>query len=514
MGKMMRFVSTRGKEKVTGAEAILMGFAADGGLFVPEGIPQVTEEELAKMGEMNYAERAAFILGKFFGAELGDDFLLEACSGAYAKFVAPDTVPMVKVDDGLYVTELFHGPSGSYKDLSVTLLPKLIEKSCEKLGVTDELLLLTATSGDVGKSAMEAFRDKKGVKVAVLYPDETVTKMMRLQMSVQDGNNLFVGAVSASFDECKRVVRTLYFDEGFNAALKEKGVRMATVNSVNFARIAAQIPYYFSAYVDMLTSGKAKEGEELDIIVPVGNFGNILAGWYAKQMGLPVRKLICSSNKNKSLADFFTTGKFVRKNELHHTMSAAMDVLEPLNLERLLFEISGRNAKQTAERMKSLQLGGEYSVTQDEKAKLDRDFFSGFATDDDTVEAMYDIFEEYGYAMDMHTGVALAVFANYLETRDKKDETQSVVMATGHPYKYPQDVFYALTGNDVKDSFKGVKRLNLLTAMKPPKYLTELRYRPLRFKKVYPNDMKKLTAAILDFVDGNITPVPDEGKTK
>ena len=195
-------------------------------------------------------------------------------------------------------------------------------------------------------------------------------------------------------------------------------------------------------------------------------------------------------------------------------MSASMDVAEPLNLERLLFEISGRNAKQTAERMKSLQSDGEYSVTQEEKAKLDGDFYSGFASEDDTVEAMYDIFEEYGYAMDMHTGVALAVFANYLETKDKKDETQSVVMATAHPYKFPQDVYYALTGNDVKDSFKGVKRLNLLTAMKPPKYLVALRYRPLRFKKVYPNDMKKLTVAILDFVDGNIIPVPDEGKTK
>ena len=435
MSKMMRFVSTRGKEKVTGAEAIVNGFATDGGLFVPETIPQLTEEELSGMAEMSYAERAAFILGKFFGAELGEEFLSEACASAYAKFVAPDTVPMVKVDDGLYVTELFHGPSGSYKDLSVTLMPKLIKKSCEKLGIEGELLLLTATNGDVGKSAMEAFRDMQGVKVAVLYPDETVTKMQRLQLSVQDGKNLFAGAVSASFDECKRIVRNLFFDADFNKKLAEKGTRLATVNSINFARIAAQIPYYFSAYVDMLTSGKAKAGEELDFIIPVGNFGNIMAGWYAKQMGLPVRKFICSSNKNKSLADFFATGKFTVKKELHRTMSASMDVAEPVNLERLLFEISGRNAKQTAERMKNVQPGGEYSITQEEKAKLDKDFYSGFATEDDTVEAMYDIFEEYGYAMDMHTGVALAVFANYLETRDKKDETQSVVMATAQDRK-------------------------------------------------------------------------------
>ena len=512
MSKAMRFVSTRGKEKVTGAEAIVKGWASDGGLFVPESFPQVTAEELSQMGGMNYAERAAFILEKYFGAELGEDFLLDVCNKAYAKFAGDDPVPVVKVDDGLFILELFHGPSCSFKDVSMTLMPELLKKSCEKLGVEEEFLLLLATSGDTGKATMESFRDVPGVKVAVCYPDEGTAKMQRLGMSIQDGNNLLSAAVAGNYDDCRRAVNKLYTDESFHAKLQEKGVRLLNMSSVNVARILPQIAYYFSAYVDLLTSGKADEGEQIDFVVSAGNFGNILAGWYAKQMGLPVRKLVCASNKNKALADFFATGKYDVKRNFHHTMSPSMDVLAPTNLERLLFEVSGKNAKLTAERMKALDSSGEYSITQEEKAKLDADFYSGFASEDDTVEAMYDIFEEYGYAMDTHTGVALAVFANYLEVKDRKDVTQSVVLATANPYKFPQDVLYALTGNDVKDSFKGVKRLNLLTAMKAPKCLLALRYRPLRFKKVYPNDPKKLAAVVLDFVDGNIIPVPDEGK--
>ncbi len=506
----MRFVSTRGKEKVTGAEAIVKGLASDGGLFVPESFPQVTSDEILQMGEMNYAERAAFILGKYLGAELGQDFLLETCTKAYSSFEGSDPVPLVKIDDGFYILELFHGPTCAFKDMALTVLPYLLKKSCEKLGITDDILILTATSGDTGKAALEGFRDVPGTKVSVFYPDEGVAKMQRLQMCVQDGNNVFVAAVAGNFDDCQRAVKNLFADADFNAKLQEKGVRVSSANSINFGRLAPQIAYYFSAYVDLITSGKADMVEQIDFVVPTGNFGDILAGWYAKQMGLPVRKLLCASNKNKVLADFFATGKYNVKREFHRTMSPSMDILVSSNLERLLFEISGRNAKLTAERMKSLQQNGEYSITQAEKAKIDEDFYGGFASEDDTVEAMYDIFEEYGYAMDTHTGVALAVFAEWLEKKDRKDVTQTVVLSTANPYKFPQDVLYALTGNDVKDSFKGIKRLNLLTAMKPPKSLMNLRYRPLRFKKTYPNDLKKMAAAVLDFVDGNIVPVPDE----
>ena len=506
----MNFISTRGGEKVTGAQAIVQGIALDGGLFVPEKLPKITKDELSLLSEMSYPERVAFIVGKFFGGELGEEFLKEACEKAYSSFTSSDPAPLIKIDDGFYILELYHGPTCSYKDMSLTLLPHLLKKSAELLGVKEDILLLNATSGDAGKSALENFKDMPNTKVAVIYPDEGVAKMQRLQMSIQDGDNLFVAAVAGSFDDCQKTLKTLLLDEAFKAELAKKNIRLSTANSINFARIAPQIAYYFSAYLDMLSAGRFEEGETVDFVVPTGNFGNILAGWYAKRMGLPIRKLLCSSNRNKVLADFFTTGKYDIKRNCHRTMSPSMDMLVSSNLERLLFEVSGHNAKQTADRMKNLLEKGEYSITMSEKAKLDEDFYSGFASEDDTVEAMYDLFEEYGYPMDTHTGVALAVYAEYADKKDKKDFTSTVVLSTGNPYKFPQDVLYALSGNDVKDSFKGVKRLNLLTAMKPPKCLVDLRYRPLRFKKVYPCDMKKISAAVLDFADGNIIPVPDK----
>ena len=305
-------------------------------------------------------------------------------------------------------------------------------------------------------------------------------------------------------------MKKLFADEQFGAELLKRNTRVSSANSINFGRLAPQIAYYFSAYLDMLGAGRIEEDEPIDFVVPTGNFGDILAGWYAKQMGLPVRKLICASNRNKVLADFFATGKYDAKRNLYRTTSPSMDILVSSNLERLLFEVSGRNAKATADKMQNLAERGEYSVTTAEKAKIDADFCGGYASEDDVVEAMYEIFEEYGYPMDTHTGVALAVNADYQDRKDKKDFTSTVVVSTANPYKFPQDVLYALSGNDVKDSFKGIKRLNLLTAMKPPKALTDLRYRPLRFKKVYPNDLKKMSAAVLDFVDGNVIPVPDK----
>ena len=509
----MYFLSTRGGEKVTGAQAIVQGLAKDGGLYVPETFPAISVEEMEKMAEMSYPERAAFVLGKYLADELGADFLKESCEKAYASFEGNDPVPLVKIDGTLFVLELFHGPTCAFKDMALTVLPYLMKKSCEVTGVTDEIMILAATSGDTGKAALEGFRDVEGKKVAVFFPDEGVAKMQRLQMQIQDGNNVFVAAVKGNFDDCQRAVKRLYASEEFNAKLAEKGVRISSANSMNFGRLAPQIAYYFSAYLDLVTSSQIEMGDKIDFVVPTGNFGDILAGWYAKQMGLPVRRLVCASNRNKVLADFFAKGVYDVKRHFYRTMSPSMDILVSSNLERLLFEISGRDAKRTADRMKQLNEKGEYSITTKEKQILDEEFFGGFAKEDDTVEAMYEIFEEYGYAMDTHTGVALAVCMDYKEAREKvdeKDNTPIVVLSTANPYKFPQDVLYALSGNDVKDSFKGIKRLNLLTAMKPPKCLLDLRYRPLRFKTVVENDLDKMAAEILKFADGEIIPIPDK----
>ena len=509
----MNFISTRGGEKVTGAQAIVKGLADNGGLYVPEKFPKVTKEELERMAEMNYAERAAFVLGKYLADDLGADFLLTACEKAYSTFEGKDPVPLVKIDGNMYILELFHGPTCAFKDMALTLLPYLLKKSCEVTGIKDEILILTATSGDTGKAALEGFRDVEGTKVAVFYPDEGVAKMQRLQMCTQPGNNVLVAAVEGNFDDCQRAVKRMFSSEEFNAELAEKGVRLSSANSINFGRLAPQIAYYFSAYLDLLTSGQIDEGEEVDFVVPTGNFGDILAGWYAKNMGLPIRKLVCASNRNRVLADFFKTGTYSVKRDFYRTMSPSMDILVSSNLERLLFEISGRNAKLTAERMQKLAEEKEYSITPEEKKTLDEQFFGGFASEDDTVEAMYDVFDEYGYAMDTHTGVALAVKNQYryaVEKENKKDNVPIVVLSTANPYKFPQDVLYALSGNDVKDSFKGVKRLHLLTAMKPPKNLLELRYKPIRFKTKVKNKVREMADLILRFADGEIVPEPKE----
>ena len=513
----MYFISTRGGEKVTGAEAIVKGLAQNGGLFVPEKFPKVTGEEMEQLAQMNYPERAAFVLGKYLADDLGADYLKESCEKAYATFTGNDPAPLVKIDGNLYVLELFHGPTCAFKDMALTVLPYLLKKSCEVTGIKDEIMILAATSGDTGKAALEGFRDVPGTKVAVFYPDEGVAKMQRLQMCIQDGNNVFVAAVRGNFDDCQRAVKKMFASEEFNARLAEKGVRLSSANSINFGRLAPQIAYYFSAYLDLYTSGQIQMGDKIDFVVPTGNFGDILAGWYAKQMGLPVRKLVCASNRNKVLADFFEKGVYDVKRSFHRTMSPSMDILVSSNLERLLFEISGRNAKLTAERMTSLAEKKEYSITAKEKAVLDEEFFGGFASEDDMIEAMYETFEEFGYAMDTHTGVALAVCEQYRDTLEKEDDeiidkTPIIVLSTANPYKFPQDVLYSLSGNDVKDSFKGIKRLNLLTAMKPPKCLLDLRYRPLRFKMVVDNDLNKMVTEILKFADGKIVPVPDEGK--
>ena len=511
----MYFISTRGGEKVTGAQAIVKGLAENGGLYVPETFPTVTKEEMSQMAEMSYAERAAFVLGKYLADDLGADFLKETCEKAYSTFEGKDPVPLVKIDKGFYVLELFHGPTCAFKDMALTVLPHLLKKSCEVTGIKEDILILAATSGDTGKAALEGFRDVDGTKVAVFYPDEGVAKMQRLQMCTQEGKNVFVAAVEGNFDDCQRAVKRMFASEDFNARLKAKGVLLSSANSINFGRLAPQIAYYFSAYLDLCTSGQIEEGEGVDFVVPTGNFGDILAGWYAKQMGLPVRKLVCASNRNKVLADFFKTGTYSVKREFHRTMSPSMDILVSSNLERLLFEISGRDAERTAERMRSLAEEKEYSITEREKKILDEQFFGGFASEDDTVEAMYEVFDEYGYAMDTHTGVALAVKDKYrceVEKEDEKDDTPIVVLSTANPYKFPQDVLYALSGNDVKDSFKGIKRLHLLTAMKAPKSLTELRYKNPRFKLKVKNNLKVMAALILRFADGEDFSAPSKSE--
>ena len=492
----MKFISTRGGETVTGARAIVQGLSANGGLFVPEKFPSVSKAELEEMLGMSYPERATKILMKYLD-EYDEEGLLAACEAAYAKFEGTDPAPVVRLDEGVYILELFHGPTCAFKDMALTVLPYLLRKGCDICGIKEQILVLVATSGDTGKAALEGFKDADGVKIMVFYPNDGVSKMQKLQMCTQEGQNVNVVAVKGNFDDCQTAVKEIFSSEEYNKILAEHNVMLSSANSINFGRLAPQIAYYFSAYLDLVSSNQIENGEEIDFTVPTGNFGNILAAYYAKQMGLPIRRLHCASNLNKVLTDFLQTGVYDIHREFYKTTSPSMDILISSNLERLLFEISGRKPKLTAQRMNDLKTSGKYSVTDEEREKIALTFDGGYANEEDCVEAMYDVFIDTGYTMDTHTGCAMKVAVDWFE-KNKKDETKMVIVSTANPYKFPQDVLYAVTGNDVKDSFKGIKRLHAATAMAVPKSLKELRDKPVRFTKTA--DRKKLFDEVLEFI--------------
>lgn len=501
----MYFLSTRGAQRVTGAQAIVQGMATDGGLFVPETFPVVTAEEMNYMLLMDYPERAAFVLHKYLD-DYDYDRLRAACRRAYSQFEGNDAAPLVKIDDGIYILELFHGPTCAFKDMALTLLPFLLREGCDICGIKEQILILVATSGDTGKAALEGFKDAEGIKIMVFYPDDGVSKMQKLQMCTTGGDNTNVLAVRGNFDDCQTAVKKIFNNEEYREELKERNTLLSSANSINFGRLAPQIAYYFSAYLDLVSSAQIKMGEKVDFTVPTGNFGNILAAYYAKQMGLPVGRLVCASNKNNILTDFIRTGKYDCHRNFYKTMSPSMDILISSNLERLLFELSGRNAEIVRSRMENLSQKGEYLISAEELKKINEEFSGGCANESETVEAMYDFFIDYGYPLDPHTGVAIKVALEYrkkeLAAKNPKDKTPQppmVVVSTASPYKFPQDVLYALTGNDVKDSFKGIKRLNLLTAMNVPKSLQELRYKEPRFRAVSNPD--RLYKDVLHFLD-------------
>ena len=494
----MKFISTRGGECVSGAQAIVQGIAKDGGLFVPEQFPQVSKEELEKMLPQSYAERASFVLSKYLD-EYDAAELTKACEAAYARFEGDDPAPLVKIDAGLYMLELFHGPTCAFKDMALTLLPYLLRKGCDLCGIKETVLILVATSGDTGKAALEGFKDAEGVKIMVFYPNDGVSKMQKLQMATQEGNNVRVVAVRGNFDECQTAVKKIFTSDACKEELLKKGVILSLANSINFGRLAPQIAYYFSAYLDLVSSGQIDMGAEVNFAVPTGNFGNILAAYYAKRMGLPVGKLICASNKNNVLTDFIRTGVYDKRREFYKTMSPSMDILISSNLERLLFELSGRNAVRVQMRMDKLAAEGVYELYDEEKEQVQELLWADFCGEDETVETIYEFFEEYQYPMDTHTACAMYAAGNYI-AQHEKDAAPMVVVSTASPYKFPQDVMYAITGNDIKDSFKAIKHLNIATAMKVPASLSKLREKPVRFTEVADGD--KLYPLALHFAEG------------
>lgn len=492
----MLFESTRGKsEKVTASKAIITGIASDGGLFVPSFFPQISLEELKGFEEKNYAERTAYVLSKYLD-EYDYDKLCSACESAYEKFTG-DPAPLVKIDENNYVLELYHGPTHAFKDMALTVLPYLLKEGCLINGIKEKVLILTATSGDTGKAALEGFRDVDGVKICVFYPSEGVSKMQKLQMQTQSGNNVNVCGVIGNFDDCQSAVKKIFNDKDVKETLKQKGYAFSSANSINFGRLAPQIAYYFSSYVDLAQSGEISYGDKVNFCVPTGNFGNILACYYAKQMGLPVGKLICASNKNNVLTDFFSFGKYDINREFYKTTSPSMDILISSNLERLIYEITGRNADLTAKRMKDLVEKGVYDISEEEKEKLSTDFYASCCSEQDSQNTIEYYFDEYDYAIDPHTSVGLKVSGDF---RKVFGENQKIVsLSTASPYKFPTDVLKAIDGKVVDDPFTASERICDLTAMPIPESIGTLKEKTRRFTKVI--DRNNILEEVLEFLN-------------
>lgn len=493
----MKFLSTRGKCEVkNAAAAIAKGLADDGGLFVPEKFPKVGVDELNKMIDMDYAERAATVLHKYL-EEYDFSELLAACKKAYSKFDDCDGAPIVKIDDNFFIMELFHGPTLAFKDVALTLLPFLLRKGADLSGVKEQILILVATSGDTGKAALEGFKDADGIKIMVFYPSDGVSDMQKLQMCTQEGANVNVVGVKGNFDDCQTAVKKIFISKEINQDLKDRGVVLSSANSINFGRLAPQITYYFSAYCDLVASNEIKMGEEVNFVVPTGNFGNILAGYYAKQMGLPIGKLICASNDNNVLTEFYTTGTYDANREFFKTTSPSMDILISSNLERLIFELSGRDFAITEKRMADLKESGVYSITEKEKKELYKDFYADYTDEVECADKISDFFEEYGYVADPHTAVAISVAESYVESTG--DNNVTVVLSTASPYKFPHDVLAAIEQKAPTDAFKAAEKLEEISAAPIPNQILRMKNANKRFNQVI--NKTETVKAVFEFIE-------------
>ena len=486
----MKFVSTRNNQvSVSGPEAVVKGLSEEGGLFVPAFFPEVTADDIKAMGEMDYPQRANFIISKFLG-ELKD--LSTYTEKAYARFDG-DPAPVTVVGEGTSTLELWHGPTHAFKDIALTLLPYLLTGSKKLLGHDEKTLILVATSGDTGKAALEGFRDVEGTEVIVFYPSDGVSNLQKLQMMTQKGENVFVTGIKGNFDDAQSAVKKIFTDKEMAKLLADKGYAFSSANSINFGRLVPQIVYYFSAYIDLVEGGEVERGEKINFVVPTGNFGNILAGYYAKRMGLPVNKLICASNKNNILTDFMLSGEYDINRPFHKTSSPSMDILISSNLERLVYELSGRDDALTKERMSALAKEGKYEISEDEQARLNEEFFADYAEEDEVMETIADWFEDTGYIMDTHTAVAFAVYQKYYDATD--DETHTVILSTASPYKFVNSVLSAIGEDDSKEGIDAMKLLEEVTALPLPESLSELPTLKKRFEGVVDRTQAQQTVA-------------------
>ncbi len=490
----MKYYSTRDKKNVaTAAEAIAQGLASDGGLFVPETIPAVNISELKSLCYVDYKERAVFIMGKYL-EEFNSDELRAFVNDAYSdNFDNKEIAPTHYLDDETYFLELFHGPTCAFKDMALQMLPRLLTASLSKLGETRKVCILVATSGDTGKAALEGFADVDGTSIMVFYPRDGVSDVQGLQMTTQQGENVGVCAVEGNFDDAQTGVKKIFSDKDFADELNKNGFFLSSANSINWGRLLPQVVYYFSAYCDCVNAGKIKMGEELDFCVPTGNFGDILAGWYAKKMGLPVRKLICASNCNNVLTDFISTGVYDKKRPFHATISPSMDILVSSNLERLLFMCSDENSVKGW--MNDLKTTGKYFVSPETLKAIQSDFDCGYAEDKEAMSAIDELYKKNGYLIDTHTATAYAVLQ---KRRAAEGRFPTVIISTASPFKFSDSVLKALGEENSLPGAQLIETLEKVSNVKIPAPLTGLDKREIRFKQCTPKE--KMSEVVRNFL--------------
>ena len=461
--------------KVTASQAILKGLAPDGGLFVPESIPSF-DKSLEELSKMSYKEVAYEVMKLML-----DDFTeeeLKACiDKAYdEKFDTDVIAPLVKAD-GAYYLELFHGATIAFKDMALSILPHLLITSAKKNDVHNEIVILTATSGDTGKAALAGFADVKGTRIIVFYPKNGVSPIQEKQMVTQKGDNTYVIGITGNFDDAQTGVKKIFGDKELEKEMAEAGFQFSSANSINIGRLVPQIVYYVYAYTRLLADGEIKAGDKINVVVPTGNFGNILAAFYAKHMGLPINKLICASNENKVLYDFFTTGEYDRNREFVLTTSPSMDILISSNLERLIYRIAGNSAKKNSELMESLKNTGKYEITPEMKAQLS-DFYGNYATEAEDAATIKKLYEDTGYVIDTHTAVAATVYEKY--KKETGDDTVTVIASTASPYKFTRSVMDAIDSKyDSMTDFELVDELSKISNVAVPQAIEDIRTAPV-----------------------------------
>ena len=496
---IMFYTSTRDKSvKVTASQAIVKGISAEGGLFVPEEFPKIDLKKLEELAELDYRQRAKYILSLYLTDFTQEE--IDCCvEGAYApgKFSSDETAPVKKVGDK-YVQELWRGPTCAFKDMALQLLPHLLTVSAGKSAKDREIVILVATSGDTGKAALEGFKDVKNTKILVFYPSDGVSPMQKLQMMTQEGENVGVCAIRGNFDDAQSGVKAIFTDGEIAAKLNEKGMQFSSANSINWGRLVPQVVYYISAYCDMMKKGEIKSGDKINIVVPTGNFGNILAAYYAFRMGLPVNRFICASNSNNVLTDFIKTGTYDKNRKFFTTSSPSMDILISSNLERLLFHIFGNDDSKVRDCMSLLSSEGKYSLSDEDHKKITEYFDGGFCGDMETFEEIRDNFSEYGYLFDTHTAVAVRVYNDYVKRTG--DKTPAVIASTANPYKFSASVLKALSPEEkVENEFEAVEAVHRFTGVECPKQLATLKDKKPRFTGVC--EKSEMTKAVFEMLD-------------